>query len=140
MTWAEQFPGRSRVSMDKTLDDGICFPPPKKTDILKLFNHKNIARGTTDPGYWVYKLNHVSDWSQFEIILAEKDHSSYGLNTLVRCASGNVRNLFVDTLLKNHKICHLFFFYFSQFFLNLFSFFFWIFFFNFFFYFNFHLH
>ena len=44
--------------------------------------HQNIARGTTDPGYWVYNLNHVSDWNKFEIILAEKDHSSYGLNTL----------------------------------------------------------
>ena len=26
----------------------------------------NIARGTTDPGYWVYNLNHVSDWNLFE--------------------------------------------------------------------------
>ena len=42
----------------------------------------NIARGTTDPGYWVYNLNHVSDWNWFEIILAEKVYSSYGLNTL----------------------------------------------------------
>ena len=23
---------------------------------------RNIAWGTTDPGYWVYNLNHVSDW------------------------------------------------------------------------------
>ena len=38
----------------------------------------NIARGTTDPGYWVYNLNHVSDWNWFEIILAEKVYSSYG--------------------------------------------------------------
>ena len=38
---------------------------------------KNIARGTADPGYWVYNLNHV-----FEIILAEQNHQSYGLNTL----------------------------------------------------------
>ena len=43
---------------------------------------KNIARGTTDPGYWVYNLNHVSDWNWFEIILAEKVYSSHGLNTL----------------------------------------------------------
>ena len=42
----------------------------------------NIARGTTDPGYWVYNLNNVSDWNWFEIILAEKVYSSYGLNTL----------------------------------------------------------
>ena len=42
----------------------------------------NIARGTTDPGYWVYNLNHISDLNQFENILAEKDHSSYRLNTL----------------------------------------------------------
>ena len=27
---------------------------------------KNIARGTTDPGYWVYNLNHVSDWKWFK--------------------------------------------------------------------------
>ena len=27
-------------------------------------------------------MNHVSDLNQFENILAEKDHSSYGLNTL----------------------------------------------------------
>ena len=42
----------------------------------------NIARGTTDPGYWVYNLNHVTDWNQFEIISTEIDHSSYVLNTL----------------------------------------------------------
>ena len=28
----------------------------------------NIARGTTDPGYWVYNLNHFSDWNEFEIV------------------------------------------------------------------------
>ena len=39
---------------------------------LKIFviNFKNIARGTTDPGYWVYNLNHVFDWNLFEIIFA----------------------------------------------------------------------
>ena len=26
----------------------------------------NIARGTTDPGYWLYNLNHFSDRNQFE--------------------------------------------------------------------------
>ena len=50
--------------------------------LINTQQQKNIAWGTTDPGYWVYNLNHVSDWNQFEIILAEKDHSSYGLNTL----------------------------------------------------------
>ena len=30
---------------------------------------QNIARGTTDPGYWVYNLNNFSDWNQFEITL-----------------------------------------------------------------------
>ena len=34
---------------------------------------KNIARGTTDPGYWVYNSNKFSDWNQFDIILAEKE-------------------------------------------------------------------
>ena len=43
---------------------------------------RNIARGTTDPGYWVYDLNNLSDWNKFEIISAEKDHSSFELNTL----------------------------------------------------------
>ena len=38
---------------------------------------------------WVYNLNQISDWNQFEIILAEKDYTSYGFNT-IRCASGNV--------------------------------------------------
>ena len=46
--------------------------------ILKI----NIARGTTDPGYWVYNLNHVSDWNQFESISDEKVYSSFELNTL----------------------------------------------------------
>ena len=41
----------------------------------------NIARGTTDPGYWVYGLNNFSDWNQFEIISAEKDYSSFELDT-----------------------------------------------------------
>ena len=36
----------------------------------------NIARGTTDPGYWVYNLNHFFDWNKFAIILTEKDHLS----------------------------------------------------------------
>ena len=26
----------------------------------------NIARGTTDPGYWLYNLNNFSDRNQFE--------------------------------------------------------------------------
>ena len=43
---------------------------------------KNIARGTTDPGYWVYNLNHFSDWNQFESISDEKVYSSFELNTL----------------------------------------------------------
>ena len=30
----------------------------------------NIARGTTDPGYWVFSLNNVSDWNQFEISIS----------------------------------------------------------------------
>ena len=50
--------------------------------LTQINDKRNINRGTTDPGYWVYNLNHVFDWNKFEIILAEKDHSSYGLNTL----------------------------------------------------------
>ena len=33
---------------------------------------RNIARGTTDPGYWVYNLNHFSDWNKFEINIGWK--------------------------------------------------------------------
>ena len=42
---------------------------------------RNIARGTTDPGYWVYNLNSISD---------EKVYSSLNSMPWVRCASGNV--------------------------------------------------
>ena len=45
----------------------------------------NIARGTTDPGYWVCNLNQISDWSQFENIIQVTDSIPW-----VRCASGNV--------------------------------------------------
>ena len=38
---------------------------------------KNIARGTKDPGYWVYNLNYFSDWNEFEIILANKIWSRF---------------------------------------------------------------
>ena len=47
--------------------------------------NQNIARGTTDPGYWVYNLNQISDWSQFENIIQVTDSIPW-----VRCASGNV--------------------------------------------------
>ena len=43
---------------------------------------KNIARGTTDPGYWVYNLNHFSDWNQFESISDEKIYSWFEPNIL----------------------------------------------------------
>ena len=36
----------------------------------KGFN-ENIARGTTDPGYWVYNLNKFYNWNLFDIILAK---------------------------------------------------------------------
>ena len=67
-------------------------------------------------GYWVYNLNHVSDWNQFEIILAEKDQVTDSI-PWVRCASGNVYNnqhksreteestlsIIVITILQHHQ-------------------------------------
>ena len=34
---------------------------------------KNIARGTTDPGYRIYNLNKFSGWNQFDIILTKRE-------------------------------------------------------------------
>ena len=45
-------------------------------------SHFNIARGTTNPGYGVCNLNQIIVRNKFEIILAEKDYSSYGPNAL----------------------------------------------------------
>ena len=50
----------------------------------------NIARGTTDPGYWVYGLNHFSDWNQFELFPIKKIIQVLNSMPWVRCASGNV--------------------------------------------------
>ena len=36
---------------------------------------KNIARGTTDPGYSISGLNKFSDWKWFQIILAKRSKS-----------------------------------------------------------------
>ena len=87
--------------------------PPDKS-----FCEKNIARGTTDPGYWVYNLNHVSDWDQFEIILAEKDYSSYGLNTLGPLCLGQCLK---DFLHFSFKFFKTFFWNFFGTFFNFFS-------------------
>ena len=42
----------------------------------------NIARGTTDPGYWVCNLNDVFQPKLFQIGFSQKLVSSYRLNTL----------------------------------------------------------
>ena len=34
---------------------------------------RNIARGTTDPGYRIYNLNKFSGWNQFDIILTKRE-------------------------------------------------------------------
>ena len=47
-----------------------CLRPLKQTG--SFVQRQNIARDKTDPGYWVYNLNQIYDWNQFEIILAEK--------------------------------------------------------------------
>ena len=43
---------------------------------------KNIARGTTDPGYWVRNLNDLFQPKLFQIDFSQKHDSSYRLNTL----------------------------------------------------------
>ena len=43
---------------------------------------QNIARGTTDPGYWVCNLNDVFQPKLFQIGFSQKLVSSYRLNTL----------------------------------------------------------
>ena len=43
---------------------------------------RNIARGTTDPGYWVRNLNDLFQPKLFQIELSQKHDSSYRLNTL----------------------------------------------------------
>ena len=42
----------------------------------------NIARGTTDPGYWVHNLNKLFQLKLFQINFSQKHDSSYRLNTL----------------------------------------------------------
>ena len=43
---------------------------------------KNIARTTTDPGYWVLNLNDLFQLKCFQIDLSQKHDSSYRLTTL----------------------------------------------------------
>ena len=62
--------------------------------------HENIARGTTDPGYWVYNLNYPFDYIEFVFNLAEEVTQVLDSIARVRCASGNVSNLKI-------AICHL---------------------------------
>ena len=42
----------------------------------------NIARGTTDPGYWVHNLNDLFQPKSFQTYFSQKNDSSYRLNTL----------------------------------------------------------
>ena len=56
-----------------------CWPNLQLVHVVELMQ-VNIARGTTDPGNWVCNLSNFSE--QIRIISAEKDYSSYGLNTL----------------------------------------------------------
>ena len=42
----------------------------------------NIARGTTDPGYWVRNLNDLFQPKLFQTDFSQKHYSSYRLNTL----------------------------------------------------------
>ena len=46
---------------------------------------KNIARGTTDPGYWVRDLNNVFNLTSVRNLIQVTDSIPW-----VRCASGNV--------------------------------------------------
>ena len=59
----------------------VVFAGSKKT---------NIARGTTDPEYWVYNLNYLFDWIRFVFISAAEIIQVIDLILWVRCASGNV--------------------------------------------------
>ena len=50
---------------------------------------KNIAKGTTDPGYWVYNLNYLFDYIEFVFNLAEEVTQVLDSIAWVRCASDN---------------------------------------------------
>ena len=39
---------------------------------------KNIARGTTDPGYWVYNLNYLFDFIEFVFYLGKLSYKKKG--------------------------------------------------------------
>ena len=53
-------------------------PGGQKLELMQV----NIARGTTDPGYWVHNLNYLFQPKVFSIHISEKDDSSHRLNTL----------------------------------------------------------
>ena len=57
---------------------------------LQLKEMENIARGTTDFGYWVYNLNYLLDFIEFVLFLAAGIIQVLDLMLWVRCASGNV--------------------------------------------------
>ena len=57
---------------------------------------KNIARGTTDPGYWVRNLNDLFSQYDFKLISVRNMIQAIDSIPWVRCASGNV---FVEILI-----------------------------------------
>ena len=67
----------------------VKFVSPNKGLISK----KNIARGTTDPGYRVYNLNYLFDWIEFVFIQAAEMTQVLISIPWVRCASSDVSTL-----------------------------------------------
>ena len=67
-----------KIKVEKKLEKKIRKKAGKKT----WKQVKNIARGTTDPGYWVRNLNDLSQPKWFQIDFSQKHDSSYRLNTL----------------------------------------------------------
>ena len=57
-------------------DIGPNHTKEKKKAIKTTTKQPNIARGTTDPGYWVFSLNYISDWDQFEISISQDNFFS----------------------------------------------------------------
>ena len=64
----------------------------------------NIARGTTDPGYWVYNLNDLFNWIEFAFNLAAYSTQVSDSIPWVRCACGS----FLIFNISLNQICILF--------------------------------
>ena len=59
------------VFVYNVVDKVIKFGLPRKSKGLTMTDSfttflLNISRGTTDPGSWIFSLDHVSGWNQFE--------------------------------------------------------------------------